>query len=81
MPPTIIIHGNHLSGLRQDYIKYLESSFIKFFNLRGTSLRIQLNEADNPFEKNGIRAKKTGLVTRRRQINKKREEIKKKNKV
>jgi GTP-binding protein len=81
VPPTIIIHGNHLSGLRQDYIKYLESSFIKFFNLRGTSLRIQLNEADNPFEKNGIRAKKTGLVTRRRQINKKREEIKKKNKV
>jgi GTP-binding protein len=81
VPPTIIIHGNHLSGLRQDYIKYLESSFIKFFNLRGTSLRIQLNEADNPFEKNGIKIKKTGLVTRRRQINKKREEIKKKNKV
>jgi GTP-binding protein len=81
VPPTIIIHGNHLSGLRQDYIKYLESSFIKFFNLRGTSLRIQLNEADNPFEKNGIKVKKTGLVTRRRQINKKREEIKKKNKV
>lgn len=81
VPPTIIIHGNHLCGLRQDYIKYLESSFIKFFNLRGTSLRIQLNEADNPFEKNGIKVKKTGLVTRRRQINKKREEIKKKNKV
>jgi GTP-binding protein len=81
VPPTIIIHGNHLSGLRQDYIKYLESSFIKFFNLRGTNLRIQLNEANNPFEKNGIKVKKTGLVTRRRQINKKREEIKKKNKV
>ena len=81
VPPTIIIHGNHLSGLRQDYIKYLESSFIKFFNLKGTSLRIQLNEADNPFEKNGLKVKKTGLVTRRRQINKKREEIKKKNKV
>ena len=81
VPPTIIIHGNHLSGLRQDYIKYLESSFIKFFNLRGTSLRIQLNEADNPFEKNAIKIKKTGLVTRRRQINKKREEIKKNNKV
>jgi len=81
VPPTIIIHGNHLSGLRQDYIKYLESSFIKFFNLRGTSLRIQLNEADNPFEKNAIKIKKTGLVTRRRQINKKREEIKKKNKI
>jgi len=81
VPPTIIIHGNHLSGLRQDYIKYLESSFIKFFNLRGTSLRIKLNEADNPFEMNGIKVKKTGLVTRRRQINKKREEIKKKNQV
>jgi len=30
---------------------------------------------------NGIKVKKTGLVTRRRQINKKREEIKKKNQV
>jgi len=81
VPPTIIIHGNHLSGLRHDYIKYLESSFIKFFNLRGTSLRIQLNEADNPFEKKGNKVTKTGLVTRRRQINKKRAEIKKRNKV
>jgi len=81
VPPTIIIHGNHLFGLRKDYIKYLESSFIKFFNLRGTSLRIQLNETDNPFEKKGIKVKKTGLVTRRRQINKKRLEIKKKNQV
>jgi len=81
VPPTIIIHGNHLSGLRKDYIKYLESSFIKFFDLKGTSLRVQLNEGDNPFVKKGIKLQKTGLVTRRRQINKKREEIKKKNKV
>jgi len=76
-PPTIIIHGNHLSGLRKDYIKFLQSSFIKFFNLRGTSLRIQLKESENPYEKKEEKNKKTGLVTRRREINKRREEIKK----
>ncbi|MDZ7583428.1 MAG: ribosome biogenesis GTPase Der [Thiobacillus sp.] len=51
-PPVIILHGNALEGLRDDYKRYLESSFRKAFNLQGTPLRIQIKEggASNPYE-------------------------------
>ncbi|MDA8128390.1 MAG: ribosome biogenesis GTPase Der [Betaproteobacteria bacterium] len=51
-PPVIILHGNALEGLRDDYKRYLESSFRKAFKLQGTPLRIQVKEDEgrNPFE-------------------------------
>jgi GTP-binding protein len=51
-PPVIVLHGNALEGLRDDYKRYLESSFRKAFKLQGTPLRIQIKEggASNPFE-------------------------------
>ena len=51
-PPVIILHGNALEGLRDDYKRYLESSFRKAFKLQGTPLRIQVKEGDskNPYE-------------------------------
>jgi len=51
-PPVIILHGNALEGLRDDYKRYLESSFRKAFKLQGTPLRIQVKEDSgrNPFE-------------------------------
>ncbi|MHB1144307.1 MAG: ribosome biogenesis GTPase Der [Thiobacillus sp.] len=51
-PPVIILHGNALEGLRDDYKRYLESSFRKAFKLQGTPLRIQIKEdgGKNPFE-------------------------------
>jgi GTPase len=51
-PPVIVLHGNALEGLRDDYKRYLESSFRKAFNLQGTPLRIQVKEGEskNPFE-------------------------------
>jgi GTPase len=51
-PPVIVLHGNALEGLRDDYKRYLESSFRKAFNLQGTPLRIQVKEdsGKNPFE-------------------------------
>ncbi|NTV87752.1 MAG: ribosome biogenesis GTPase Der [Burkholderiaceae bacterium] len=51
-PPVIILHGNALEGLREDYKRYLESSFRKAFKLQGTPLRIQVKEdsGKNPFE-------------------------------
>ena len=51
-PPVIILHGNALEGLRDDYKRYLESSFRKAFKLQGTPLRIQIKEggASNPYE-------------------------------
>ncbi|MBU1265063.1 MAG: ribosome biogenesis GTPase Der [Gammaproteobacteria bacterium] len=51
-PPVIILHGNALEGLRDDYKRYLESSFRKAFKLQGTPLRIQIKEggASNPYQ-------------------------------
>ena len=49
-PPTIIIHGNHLEGLKQDYIRFLESFYRKAFDLTGTPLRIQFKNSTNPFD-------------------------------
>ncbi|HEX5675111.1 MAG TPA: hypothetical protein VFX83_07015, partial [Azonexus sp.] len=51
-PPVIILHGNALEGLRDDYKRYLEASFRKAFKLQGTPLRIQVKEdgSKNPFE-------------------------------
>lgn len=51
-PPVIVLHGNALEGLRDDYKRYLESSFRKAFKLQGTPLRIQIKEdgGKNPFE-------------------------------
>jgi GTP-binding protein len=51
-PPVIVLHGNALEGLKDDYKRYLESSFRKAFNLQGTPLRIQVKEdsGKNPFE-------------------------------
>ena len=52
-PPVIVLHGNALEGLRDDYKRYLENSFRKAFKLQGTPLRIQVKEdssSKNPFE-------------------------------
>ncbi|MEW6591478.1 MAG: ribosome biogenesis GTPase Der [Pseudomonadota bacterium] len=51
-PPVIVLHGNALEGLRDDYKRYLEASFRKAFKLQGTPLRIQIKEDEgkNPFE-------------------------------
>ncbi|MHB1352822.1 MAG: ribosome biogenesis GTPase Der [Thiobacillus sp.] len=51
-PPVVVLHGNALEGLRDDYKRYLEASFRKAFKLQGTPLRIQIKEDEgrNPFE-------------------------------
>lgn len=51
-PPVIVLHGNALEGLRDDYKRYLESCFRQAFKLQGTPLRIQIKEdtGKNPFE-------------------------------
>ena len=77
-PPTIIIHGNHLSGIKKDYIKFLETSFIKTFELIGTPLIINFKEGKNPYVESEKKPVKTGLVTKRRIINKTRERLKSK---
>ena len=67
-PPVIILHGNALEGLRDDYKRYLESSFRKAFKLQGTPLRIQVKEDEgkNPFEGKKRAPPTQGDETRRR---------------
>ncbi|MEW5966373.1 MAG: ribosome biogenesis GTPase Der [Pseudomonadota bacterium] len=67
-PPVIILHGNALEGLRDDYKRYLEASFRKAFKLQGTPLRIQVKEDEgkNPFEGKKRAAPTEGDETRRR---------------
>jgi len=78
-PPNIVIHGNHLISIKKDYIKFLESAFIKTFNLIGTPLIINFKEGNNPYIKKDIKPIKTGLVTRRRLIDKSRTKLRNKN--
>ena len=78
-PPQIIIHGNHLDEIKKDYLVFLESFFRKSFQLVGTPIKILLKNSDNPFDKQELRPKKTGLVTRRKIKNEYRAKLKKKN--
>lgn len=51
-PPIVIIHGNSLENISKSYIKYLERSFRKIFNLVGTPLKIEFKNSENPFKSN-----------------------------
>ena len=77
-PPTIIIHGNHLREISQDYIRYLETFFRKAFLLVGTPLRVELKSGKNPYQDKGEKVKKKGLVTIRKNIDDFRKKMKEK---
>ncbi|HNQ03111.1 MAG TPA: ribosome biogenesis GTPase Der [Thiobacillaceae bacterium] len=49
-PPVIVVHGNHLEGIGEDYRRYLENTFRKAFDLVGTPLRVDFKANPNPFE-------------------------------
>jgi GTP-binding protein len=49
-PPTVVIHGSGLDGVKEPYKRYLENTFRKTFKLKGTPLRIELRSSKNPFE-------------------------------
>jgi GTP-binding protein len=48
-PPLIIIHGNSLAHVQDNYRRYLEGWFRKEFALEGTPLRIEFRSSTNPF--------------------------------
>jgi GTP-binding protein len=49
-PPVIVVHGNHLEGITNDYKRYLENAFRKAFDLAGTPLRVDFKANINPFQ-------------------------------
>lgn len=48
-PPCIVIHGKQTRSLPSAYQRYLESFYRKALNLRGTPIRIELRDSDNPY--------------------------------
>ena len=49
-PPIVVIHGNAVGNVHDDYRRYLENTFRKVFHLEGTPLRIEFRDSANPFE-------------------------------
>ncbi len=50
-PPIIIIHGNSLDAIDDNYKRYLEKHFRETFSLSGTPLRIEFRSGKNPFSR------------------------------
>ncbi len=48
-PPIVVIHGNGLEHVGQDYRRYLERHFREAFSLTGTPLQIDFKTGSNPF--------------------------------
>jgi len=79
-PPIVVVHGNHVDGVKASYTRYLEGIFRKAFQLVGTPLRVQYHQGENPFDKQEDERKKgEGLVTMRRRKNEMRAKLKQRN--
>ncbi|MGZ3237074.1 MAG: GTP-binding protein, partial [Burkholderiaceae bacterium] len=50
-PPIVVIHGNALESIDDNYKRYLEKHFRETFSLIGTPLRIELRSSKNPYAK------------------------------
>ncbi|MBI1889046.1 MAG: ribosome biogenesis GTPase Der [Burkholderiales bacterium] len=48
-PPIVVIHGNALEAVDDNYKRYLEKHFRETFSLVGTPLRIEFRSSKNPF--------------------------------
>jgi GTP-binding protein len=65
-PPIVVVHGNHVDGVKDSYKRYLEGVFRKTFQLTGTPLRVQFNQGANPFAEPEKRVQGEGIVSMRR---------------
>lgn len=48
-PPIVVIHGNSLDRIPDNYRRYLEGWFRERFSLQGTPLRIEFRTSANPY--------------------------------
>jgi GTP-binding protein len=75
-PPIVVIHGNHVDGIKDSYKRFLEGVFRKTFQLTGTPLRVQFNQGDNPYADPDKRKAGEGIVSMRRRKTAQRAELK-----
>jgi GTP-binding protein len=63
-PPVIVVHGNQVESIPQDYRRYLVNFFRQALGLTGTPLRIEFKGSENPFR--GRRNRLTDRQIRKR---------------
>ncbi|QVL45421.1 MAG: ribosome biogenesis GTPase Der [Methylophilaceae bacterium] len=77
-PPIVVVHGSHISGVKESYKRFLEGVFRKTFQLIGTPLRVQFKQGDNPYADKEKRKSSEGIVTMRRRKTERRAELRSK---
>ena len=76
-PPIVVVHGSHVTGVKDSYKRFLEGIFRKTFQLVGTPLRVQFKQGENPFaEAPDKRKAGEGIVSMRRRKTAQRAELK-----
>ncbi|MEO1946792.1 MAG: ribosome biogenesis GTPase Der [Methylophilaceae bacterium] len=76
-PPIVVVHGSHISGVKDSYKRFLEGVFRKTFQLVGTPLRVQFKQGNNPYADAPDKRKAgEGIVTMRRRKTERRKELK-----
>ena len=65
-PPLIIIHGNQVNAVPDDYNRYLVNFFRKHLQLEGTPVRIEFKSGDNPFKGRKNELNKRQIARRKR---------------
>ncbi len=69
-PPRIVLHGNLLGNLPEDYQRFLSSRIREAFRLVATPLRFQTEEGANPYAWVGEKRKRTKKSGRTRKLKK-----------
>ncbi len=64
-PPTIIVHGNRTARLPASYKRYLENTFRRVFELRGTPIRMEFRSGENPYSGRPRNSPKKKTASRR----------------
>jgi GTP-binding protein len=48
-PPVLVVHGNLVNELPDDYKRYLANTFRRVLDIQGTPIRMEFRQGDNPF--------------------------------
>ena len=67
-PPVVVIHGNQTQEVPQPYRRYLTHRFTEALGLKGTPLRLEFRDGDNPYRGRKNTLTERQLKRRRRMI-------------
>lgn len=48
-PPIVVVHGTAVASIPESYRRFLENTFRKAFDLRGTPLKVEFHQGHNPY--------------------------------